>query len=220
MGFFDFFSGFEGLAGYVIVLVTLIACGLGLPVPEDVILISGGYMAAESAHSVWPMMLTGLVGIMVGDSVIYSLGRRFGMKIAERPFLRRFVTPERLGKVNEMFERHGEKILIAARFMPGVRSVAFFSAGAMRVRFWKFFLLDGLAALVSAPLWVFLGFKFGSHVVEWAKQFQWALIGVVVVGIAAFFIRRAVRRKATTVVLSTSTSPTDTAPEPQPHVDG
>lgn len=220
MNFFEFFSGFEGLAGYVIVLVTLVACGLGLPVPEDIILISGGYLAAESTHSVWPMMATGLVGIMLGDSVIYGLGRRFGMKIAERPFLRRFVTPERLRKVTEMFERHGEKILVAARFMPGVRSVAFFSAGAMGVRFWKFFLLDGVAALVSAPLWVFLGYKFGSHVVGWAKQFQWALIGLIVLAVAAFFIRRALRRKATSVVLATATSPSEGAPEPQPRVDG
>lgn len=196
MEFFEFFAGFEGAAGYVIVLVTLIACGLGVPVPEDVILISGGYVAQAAGHGVVPMMVTGLVGIMAGDSMIYGFGRRFGMQLAAGGFISRFVTPERLVKVTEMFDKHGEKILIAARFMPGVRAVAFFSAGAMKVPFWKFFLFDGLAALVSAPLWVYLGFRFGPHVVEWAKQFQWALGALVVVAIAVFFVRRAMRKKA------------------------
>lgn len=220
MGFFEFFSGFDGLAGYVIVLVTLVACGLGVPVPEDVILISGGYVAAAAEHSVVPMMVTGLVGIMLGDSIIYGFGRRFGMKLAERSFLRRFLPPERLVKFNHLFERHGEKILLAARFMPGVRAVAFFSAGAMRVPFWKFFVFDGIAALVSAPLWVFLGFHFGDHVVEWAKKFQWVLIGVAVVAVGVFLLRRSMRRKAAVAEPAVVQSPSaQSETETQPGVE-
>lgn len=198
MDFFLFFSGFSGGAGYLIVLGTLILCGLGVPVPEDVILISGGYIAAEAGHNAWPMVLTGLVGIMIGDSMIYSMGRRFGLQLAGHRFLKRYVTEDRLTRVMGMFAKHGHKILIAARFMPGVRSVAFFSAGAMRVPYWKFFLFDGLAALVSAPLWVILGFRFGHDVLGWAKQFQSFLLAAAAIGAGIFVLYRysAGRREA------------------------
>lgn len=176
MEIFTFFSGFSGLAGYVLVLATLIICGFGVPIPEDIILISGGYLAAAAGHSPWAMVATGLAGIMLGDSIIFWLGRRFGLTLASRTILRHYLTPERLARVERLFRRHGEKVLVAARFMPGVRAVAFFSAGAMRVPYWHFVLLDGLAALVSAPLWVLLGHRFGVDVVEWAKRSQWVLL--------------------------------------------
>lgn len=178
MELFTFFSGFSGIAGYVVVLGTLLICGLGVPIPEDIVLISGGFIAAHNDHGYWPMVLVSLAGIIGGDSIVYGMGRRFGISLALQTPLRRFLTSERLDKVDGMFRRHGEKILIAARFMPGVRAVAFFSAGAMKVPYWKFVLFDGLAALVSAPLWVILGYSFGNDVLEWAKRSQWVLLGI------------------------------------------
>lgn len=199
MDFFDFFSGFEGSAGYVAVLVTLVVCGLGVPVPEDIILISGGFIAAAAGHGWFSMALVGLAGIMAGDSIIYTLGRRYGLSLARSSLLSRFLTPERLLKVESLFQRHGHKVLVAARFMPGVRAVTFFCAGTMRVPFWKFFLFDGAAALVSAPLWVFLGHRFGPAVVEWAKQFQWLLGLLIVLALAFLLFRRFRSRRAAPV---------------------
>jgi membrane protein DedA with SNARE-associated domain len=183
MDWFSLFSGFEGIAGYLAVLGTLIACGLGVPVPEDIILISGGYIASATAHPVWPMVATGLLGILLGDSATFWAGRRFGLSLAKTSLIGRYLTDERLSRVDGLFRRHGQKVLVAARFMPGVRAVTYFSAGAMKVPFWKFLLLDGLAALVSAPLWVVLGFRYGQVVVDWARQFSLVLLAL---GLAAF----------------------------------
>lgn len=208
MGFFDYFAGFLGARGYVLVLVALILCGLGLPVPEDIILISGGYIAyetsahewpmslARAANAVGPMILVGLGGILLGDSLIYGLGRRFGLNVTENRFLRRYLTPERLARVESMFDRHGNRILIAARFMPGVRAVAFFSAGVMRVPYWKFLFYDGLAALLSAPVWVILGFRFGHVVVGWAQRFSSLFLLTLVLVFAVFLLYRRLIKRA------------------------
>lgn len=186
-----------GTFGYVGVVGLLIVCGLGVPIPEDIILISGGFIAQEAGHKPWGMMLAGLIGILLGDSVIYFLGRHFGESFAQRPFSRRFLTPERLERVRVLFRNHGEKMIIAARFMPGVRAVTFFTAGTTRVPYFHFILFDGLAALVSAPLWVYLGYRFGPKVVEWAHQFQAVLIGgmVLLFGWLVFKVVQS-RRKA------------------------
>lgn len=164
-----------GGLGYFGVLGLLLACGMGMPIPEDVILISGGYISFAGNHTPWLMMGVGLLGIVLGDSIIYWLGLHFGMPFAQRTFLRRYLTQERLERVRELFQSHGEKMIMGARFMPGVRAVTFFTAGTMRVPYYHFAFFDGLAALVSAPLWVFLGYRFGERVVDWAHRFQGVL---------------------------------------------
>jgi membrane protein DedA with SNARE-associated domain len=186
-----------GPLGYVGVLVLLIACGMGLPVPEDIILISGGYIAHAADHKPYFMMCIGLLGILLGDSVIYWLGRHFGQPFAERSFLKRYLTTERLGWVKAQFKSHGEKLIMGARFLPGIRAVTFFTAGTSHVPFYHFLFFDGLAALVSAPLWVFLGFRFGERVVQWAKEFEHGM-GLIVLLLLVWLVFRVVsaRRRA------------------------
>ena len=183
------------VAGASIVLGLLLICGLCVPIPEDIILVSGGYVASEAGHAVLPMVLVGLAGIMAGDSLIFWLGRRIGTARVSRSFLGRVITPERLARAEELFHRHHEKIFMAARFMPGVRAVTYFSAGAIGVPFWKFFLFDGLAALVSAPLWVVLGYRYGHTIVEEAHKWQNAILGGLAVVLLAVWLWRRRRIK-------------------------
>lgn len=190
---FAFISGFGGAVGYAVVLGLLLLCGLGVPVPEDIILVSGGYIAKAAGHHVGPMMINGLVGIIVGDGIIFALGRRIGLAMVERSFLSRYLTPPRLARVDGLFKRHGEKLLVAARFTPGLRAVTFFTAGAIGVPYWKFLLYDGLAAFVSAPLWVYLGYAYGQTVIDEGKKWQavvLAVAAVLAVGWALYKRRR------------------------------
>jgi membrane protein DedA with SNARE-associated domain len=83
--------------------------------------------------------------------------------------------------------------------MPGVRSVAFFSAGAMHVPFWKFLLYDGLAALVSAPFWVYLAYLFGETIFSYAKQWQPFILlglGIAAAGYGIYYWRKTRRSRA------------------------
>jgi membrane protein DedA with SNARE-associated domain len=83
--------------------------------------------------------------------------------------------------VEGLFARHGEKIVIAARFMPGVRAVTYFTAGSAGMPYPRFICFDGLAALLSAPLFVLLGYRFGRHlqqVIELMKKYQLIAVGL------------------------------------------
>lgn len=210
-----------GFVGYAVVLGLLLLCGLGVPVPEDIILVSGGYIASVAGHSRWPMALTGLVGIIGGDSIIFFIGRRFGIAMAEKTFLRRYLTPDRLASVDALFRRHGHKIICVARFMPGVRAVTFFSSGAIGVPWWKFALFDGLAALISAPLWVVLGYNYGRTVVAQAKQWQGYILGTLAVVAVVYLLvaRWRSRRRASKVELALPVAtlpPVPVPPAPRP----
>lgn len=150
---------------YIVVFGILLACGLGVPLPEDVSLILGGFLVFEGRAELVPMMATGLVGILCGDSLIFFAGRRIGGRVGRTPggFFAKIVTPEKLARVEGLFHKHGEKIVMIARFMPGVRAVTYFTAGSSKMKYSHFIFFDGLAALVSAPVFVYLGFKFGDN---------------------------------------------------------
>ena len=165
------------------VFLVLLLCGFGLPLPEDVVLVTGGGLAwlvkqpADVAllsmfrHRELLLMLTvGLCGILAGDSVIYLAGRRLGARLAEFPLLRRLVPPAKLTEVEKLIRRRGNVVVMLARFLPGLRAPTYFTVGHSRLPYWEFLLFDGLAALVSAPLWVCLGFYFGSNIQEAAHH--------------------------------------------------
>ncbi len=171
--------------GYAFVFVALVLCGFGLPMPEDIILVTGGVLAwlaspleAASlrgmAHDdgLIGMVLIGLAGILAGDSVIFWAGRRFGIRVADFKPLRRVVTPEKLEKVEKLMRRRGNVVVMLARYLPGIRAPTYFTAGHARMPYWEFLLFDGVAASISAPLWVCLGFYFGSNIEAATRQAQ------------------------------------------------
>ncbi len=194
--------GDHGLhVGFAFVFLILLLCGFGLPMPEDVVLATGGVLAwlASDLESVTfggmirdrglvTMVLVGLAGIVAGDSVIFLAGRRFGHRIADIRPLRRIITPQKLEAVEKQIRRRGNLVVIFARFLPGLRAPTFFTVGHARMPYWEFVLFDGSAALISAPLWVCLGFWLGSDLEALAHEVSrfshYILLGVAIVLIA------------------------------------
>jgi membrane protein DedA with SNARE-associated domain len=182
----------------------LITCGLGVPLPEDVPLITGGWLVGR--HGSLPLMIfTGLVGILIGDSIIFRAGQVYGEKLLETR-LGRHISGERVQSTIEAFQKHGSKFIMAARFVPGLRAVTYFVAGLTGVSYWKFIMFDGIAACVSAPAWVYLGWSARKHgrkmlekVWEWSAQTQIAMfaviVGLTVLYLLVITLRRRSRRK-------------------------
>jgi membrane protein DedA with SNARE-associated domain len=115
------------------------------------------------------MCFVGLLGILAGDSVIFFAGRKFGVRVADFRPLRRVITPAKLEKVEKLMRRRGNVVVVIARYLPGIRAPTYFTAGHAGLPYWEFLLFDGVAALVSAPLWVCIGFYFGSNIEEAAR---------------------------------------------------
>ncbi len=161
-------SLFESVGGglsYLLVFGILLLCGLGLPVPEDVSLILGGSLVFQGKAGLFLMMVTGYVGIILGDSLMFALGRRLGSQVGVKPggLLGRIISPAKRARVEELFKKHGEKVVMIARFLPGVRAPTYFTAGSVGMRYTHFLFFDSVAALASAPIFVFLGYKFGGE---------------------------------------------------------
>jgi membrane protein DedA with SNARE-associated domain len=153
--------------GYLAVFIALLLCGAGIPLPEDITLVAGGVIAGLGYANVHTMFGVGMAGVLIGDAGMFLLGHHFGARILKIRFVARVLTPARYAKVQEKFERYGNRMMFFARFLPGMRTAVFITAGSThRVSFLRFFLLDGFAALISVPIWVYLGY-FGADNHEW-----------------------------------------------------
>jgi membrane protein DedA with SNARE-associated domain len=189
----DLMLGFyAGPMPYLIVLLILLACGLGLPIPEDITLFAAGLVAYYGVSSVWGMVLISFIGIMVGDSMIYYLGWKYGRRLTKFRFFNRFLTEDRLKVVQTKFHSLGNRLIFAARFMPGLRAPVFFSAGLLHLPFRVFFFYDGLAALISVPTIILVVYFFGDQIDLVIKRVQSVEHGILAV-IAAVVLFVAVK---------------------------
>ncbi|MBA2079666.1 MAG: DedA family protein [Rhodanobacter sp. 68-29] len=171
--------------GYVAVWIALMICGAGLPLPEDVTLVAGGVIAGLGYANVHAMFALCMVGVLMGDTAIFLLGRRYGATMLKWRWIARVLTPERYEVVRHKFARYGNRVLFAARFLPGMRTTVYLTAGTTRqVSLLRFLMIDTAAALISVPVWVYLGyFGANNHVwlMTWMRRGQnslWMLVGL------------------------------------------
>lgn len=183
-------SQLDGFTAYSAIVGLLLICGLGVPLPEDITLIAAGILAALGSISLWGAMLAGFFGVMIGDAFLYTVGRIYGRRAFQLPVIRSIMTPRRISLAERKIVRNSHFICFTARFLPGLRSPIFLMSGIMGVRPVVFYGLDGLAALISVPFWVFVGFKIGENfdtAVKFAERVQLSVGVVVVIFVASYF---------------------------------
>lgn len=178
--------------GYWAVLFVLIICGFGVPIPEDITLVSGGIIAGLYPENVnvHLMFLVSMFGVLLGDSIMYWLGRIYGVKILRFKPVRRVINLKRLRMVRQKFEQYGNRVLFTARFLPGLRAPIYMISGiTRRVSYTRFVLIDFFAAVISVPIWVYLGY-YGANNREWLMaQIKTGQNGIfIAIGLLAVFL--------------------------------
>jgi membrane protein DedA with SNARE-associated domain len=179
----DFLLNFHGHTPYLVIVGILLLCGLGLPIPEDITLFAGGLLAYYGVTEVWAMIGVALIGVVLGDSIIFWLGAKYGRKLTKKWIFHRLLPDDRLDSVKQKFHARGNKLIFAARFMPGLRAPIFFSSGTLHLPYRVFLFYDGLAALLSVPAIIGAVYYFGDNleqVVHYIQTAQHGILGVIV----------------------------------------
>jgi membrane protein DedA with SNARE-associated domain len=168
----DFLFHLPGPLPYLLVFGVLIACGLGVPLPEDIILITGGLGCYYGLMDVGLTIAISMVGVLGGDSIIFFLGHKYGRALTKKWIFHKLLPDERLAEVRRRFHKRGNALIFTARFLPGLRAPIFFSAGTLHLPYRVFLLYDGLAALISVPAIVGLVYYFGDEIDWIIRQIQ------------------------------------------------
>lgn len=101
------------------------------PIPADMMIALGAFIAARNDASPWPAFLAVLAGNVIGAMVMYAVGRRFGADWTERRFhLKHKDSAD--ASLSAWYARYGLLSLCLGRFIPGVRAIVAPFAGALR----------------------------------------------------------------------------------------
>lgn len=191
-------SGHSETLLYAALFLILVLCGVGLPLPEDIPLITAGFLAFEKVLDLPTALVVALLAILVGDSLIFFIGRKWGLSLLSHRLVRSILPEERLTRVQRYFERYGDRTVFFARFVVGLRAATFWAAGTLNVSYGRFILFDGLAALLSVPAFVLLGWYFGDDIeraMRLLDRIEIVLLIVALVAIGSFVYWEIKRRR-------------------------
>ena len=135
----------------------------GVPFPGEALLLAAAAWAAARNHSLLLVILFGFLGSVVGADIGYYLGHRGG-----RPFIERFgclfrIRPEHIARAEMFFARHGDKAVLSARFILGLRTWGSMLAGMAHMPFWRFQLFSAIGGLAWAVVVGIAGYLLGSN---------------------------------------------------------
>ena len=181
---------------HIVLFLILIFSGIGLPIPEEVTLILGGYLAYLGFIDFWTTLYVLTLGIIVADIMGYALGKYFGKWISEK--LSRFrLCAAIIYKIQQYFNRYGARVVCFSRPFLGIRVLFPILAGHFRMKFWKFLIFDILGAipwtffLVFASYYLGLGIDFITEV----REIKYIVFGILISAILVFSLIRFLRNK-------------------------
>lgn len=184
------------LWNYLLVLGTLLAAGLGLPIPEELPIIGAGIAVGHNTvgHPYWYIMLpVCIVGVVVGDGFLYTIGRLWGYRLLKMRWVRkRLLTADKQERIERNFHRYGFWILLGARLLPGIRSPIFIMAGINRLPLIKFLTADLVYAIPGVSMLFFLAYEFTDAVMDLFKKVQEVrstIIVALIAGAVGYLIR-------------------------------
>lgn len=186
--------------GYPAIFLVVVGGNLGLPVPEETVLVLAGYLSWQGTLELPAVLTVAVVSAVAGDNIGYWIGRRYGRTPFERYGHWVSVTPARLETVWGFVRRHGALGVFVARFVPGLRFMAGPIAGASRLGAARFVVANVAGAILYVPYAVGAGYAIGYGLGGYVERLRriagdlehLLLIGAAVVVIAVL-IWRAVR---------------------------
>jgi membrane protein DedA with SNARE-associated domain len=197
---FDLIIGSNGALAYLIVLVALLAGSVGIPAPEDLTLIAAGVLCSLSQVNTWIMALTCYLGLIIGDLIIYRIGWMAGPTLFRKKWFRRHISTSRLQAMRKNLHKRTMLTILVARHLFYIRTATFLMCGAVRISFSRFLVMDAIAALITTPLMMGIGYAFANNyevIIKWMRDLKFILVGLGLIG--AFFVYKHYKRKQSEV---------------------
>jgi len=173
--------------------VVLVGGGIGLPLPEDVTLLTAGVLAHQHVFRLRDVIVIGFVAVVCADWMIYLAGRRYGRGIVTLPVLARLFAAARLDAVQGAIERHGTRAVFAARFVLGFRMATFLAAGTFRLPAHRFALAEAAGTAIFVPAMATLGFLFSDQAERLLRDVGRVEHWLILVGLLALALYLALR---------------------------
>ncbi|MBB2945209.1 membrane protein DedA with SNARE-associated domain [Actinoplanes lutulentus] len=199
-GFLDSVAPILDRWGYLAIGGVIGVESFGVPAPGQTIMVAASIYAGAGRMNIWLVAIISFVAAVVGDNIGYWIGLRGGRKAVHRWGKYIFVTPERLERAEQFFARRGNRIIVVARFIDGLRQLNGVIAGITKMPWRAFLLYNAIGAALWVGWWCTVAHLLGVHIVKimaHAHKYSWAVILVLVLAIGgyAFWHVRHIRKR-------------------------
>lgn len=194
-----------GLPGIFVLMAVSSAC---IPIPSEVVMLFAGFAVADPGQShahhhltLIGVVLTGLLGTMVGSWAAYGVGRGGRLELLERHGAKLHMGPTQIERADRLFQRHGEAIVLFGRMVPLIRAFVSLPAGVARMKLGRFTVFSLIGTLPWVLVLALVGHALGGDWTSVRKGFEYvdyAIVALVVVGVAYMVVRRRGRREPAT----------------------
>jgi membrane protein DedA with SNARE-associated domain len=186
---------------YFGVVFLMFASSFGLPLPEEVPLVSAGLVGHVAMHpqdypipegagdpvNIYILAAVCFGAVFFSDLLIFFIGKFLGKKLLRRPRFANFVQSKSFIKVQLWTRKYGAWASGIFRFTPGLRFPGHMACGMMGLPVWKFIAVDGTAALLTVPTQILLVGHYGDVILNNFKYLKIAL-ACVLVGVILFAV--------------------------------
>lgn len=209
---FQYLSSYAYQPGlvYLAIFVLMYLSSFGLPIPEEVTLLSVGFLAFMGSRpdlfppqvpdavpiSAVSVAIVCSIAVLSSDMFVYGIGRFFGRKALDVPLMRKFFSADAQERVENFTKRYGLWAVGAFRFMPGLRFPGHLLCGCFRLPFLVFLAVDGFAVIISVPTQVLLIAYYGEEILWFLKTFKVFVLFAVISGLTIYFLRVWLRKRA------------------------
>lgn len=179
-----------GNMGYIGVFILMTIESAGIPVPSEVIMTYGGFMASQGKLNVILVAIIGSVGTGLGSAIGYAIGYWGGKPAIDKYGKFIGVTPEKMHWAERWFCRYGESACIYTRLLPVVRTIVNVPAGLLGMNFYKFIIYSMAGAFPWCMVFAYIGYKLGENwesIMGMSHTLSY-LVGSIVIAIVLFAV--------------------------------
>ena len=184
--------------GYGGIFLTMALESAAIPIPSEVVLPFGGFLASGGQLNIWLVVAVATLANLAGSILIYLIGWHGGRALLDRYGKYIFIHQKEVSRMDHWLARHGSKAVFFSRLLPGVRTFSSLVIGAGRVRFSKFFFYTLFGSFLwNLPL-AYAGFATGQNwdtLRPYFKKFELAIAVVLLTLIASFIYRHLKKNK-------------------------
>ena len=146
---------------YIILFISLILEFAALPLPGETMMVVAGVMAYNNHGSYIGMIIASALGTVIGMQFSYEIGRRLGTKAVDKYGMYIGLTPYRMTKAAEFFNKFGNIVIVIAYFLPGVRHILGYFSGISRIDAKKFHIYSTIGGVFWVVVFITLGYVLG-----------------------------------------------------------
>jgi len=187
---------------YILVLLAFILILFLIPIPEELILFTGGFLSAINGNYTWTLtLIVGIFGVFFTDYWFFILAKIFGQNFLKKKIIQKLFSLKKQKKAFHLVEKYGALAVFLARFIPGgIRNPVFFVCGLSKIKSSKFIFASLTGATISSQISFWLGYFLHDTIkspelffenIETKIQFTIAFIALIII---IYFLINLIRR--------------------------